>query len=392
MKNPFDPFDSNPFVHNPYVRLSSFCHYDETDNQFSDRRKIRKDILSRFLRGHSNVVLYGPRGYGKSSIAAELVVDLKKAGIKYMIFDVVKAPSLDLFVSSYAKKVHTEFAPNQFEFSQTGTFLKILKSMNVNLTTEPIVLRMVDDEPISPEALAEVLDLPQKLLSGKDRAVVVFDEFQELSHLLPNDRFEHVMQSVIRSHRNVAYLFLGSHYRIVQMFTDPIRPLYKSAEAILLDKPPTEECIRFVIDRFARTGKMIDRIAAENLVARARNIPCFIQQLGFETFRLVHDKHRKYVWKEDVATAAYDLVCFNRNHYEQLMLTRSWAQRKLLVALACESPSAFDRGYRRKHALGASSTVSSACAKLKQDGLIEFSDGYYCISDPFFAWFLRLEK
>ena len=54
-----------------------------TGDQFYDRKEIRKDLLSRFLSGQSNVVLYGPRRYGKSSLVAELVGDLEKAGVPW---------------------------------------------------------------------------------------------------------------------------------------------------------------------------------------------------------------------------------------------------------------------------------------------------------------------
>ena len=43
-----------------------------------------------------------------------------------------------------------------------------------------------------------MLDLPQKLLSEKGRALVVFDEFQEVKDLLPNDGFEWIMRSAIQ--------------------------------------------------------------------------------------------------------------------------------------------------------------------------------------------------
>ena len=49
--------------------------------------------------------------------------------------------------------------------------------------------------------MTEVLDLPQKLLSGKKRAVVVLDEFQEVKDLLPNGRMSLAMhiEDVMRS-------------------------------------------------------------------------------------------------------------------------------------------------------------------------------------------------
>ena len=218
----------------------------------------------------------------------------------------------------------------------------------------------------------------------------MFDEFQEVKDLLPNDGFERVMRSAIQSHRNVSYIFLGSRYHMLRrMFTDHNRPFYKSAVTILLGKPPVEESVRFVIDRFASAGKSIARDAAERLVGKIENIPYFIQQLGFETFRLVDDAHRKSVSSADVDSAFANLSCFNRDQYEQLMLTLSVSQKKLLIALAHEQTDEFGDVYRRRYALGVSSTVNSAKSKLMEDGHIELSDGKYVVADPFFAQFLR---
>ncbi len=362
-----------------------------TGDHFYDRREIRKDLLSRFLSGQSNVVLYGPRRYGKSSLVGELVGDLEKAGIPCVTLDIVKVPSIDMFVSVYVTKVYRRLAPVKFEFRKLGTFLKSLRpKMTLDQTGAAGISFESSDAPIGSEALTEVLDLPQKLLSGKGRAVVVFDEFQEVKDLLPNDGFERVMRSAIQSHRNVSYIFLGSRYHILRrMFTDHNRPFYKSAVTILIDKPPEEESVRFVVDRFASAGKSIAREAAEHLVAKIENIPYFIQQLGFETFRLADDAHRKSVSSVDVDAAYANLSGFNRDQYEQLMLTLSVAQKKLLIALARERTSEFGDVYRRRYALGVSSTVNSAKAKLMEDGLVELSDGRYVVADPFFAQFLR---
>jgi hypothetical protein len=362
-----------------------------TGDQFYDRLEIRRDLRSRFLSGQANVVLYGPRRYGKSSLVAEVVGDLEKAGIPCVTLDVVKVPSLDMFVSAYATKVYRRLAPVKFEFKKLGSFLKSLRpKMTLGPTGEAGLSFEPSDVPIGPEALTEVLDLPQRLLSGKGRAVVVFDEFQEVKDLMPNDGFERIMRSAIQSHRNVSYIFLGSRYHMLRrMFTDHNRPFYKSAVTILLDKPPVEESIRFVVDRFASAGKSIARDAAESLVAKAENIPYFVQQIGFETFRIVDDSRRKSVSPADVETAYATLAGFNRDQYEQMLLTMSVSQKKLLIALANERTCEFDDGYRNRHSLGVSSTVNSAKAKLMEDGYIELSNGQYAVADPFFAQFLR---
>ena len=89
--------------------------------------------------------------------------------------------------------------------------------------------------------------------------------------------------------------------------------------------------------------------------------------------------------------AAYArLAGLNRDQYEQLMLTFSAAQKKLLVALARERTREFDDAYRRRYRLGPSSTVNSSKRKLLEDGHVEQIATECRIADPFFAEFLRL--
>ena len=362
-----------------------------TGDRFYDREDIRKDLRSRFLSGQTNVVLYGPRRYGKSSLVAELTADLEAVGIPCITLDVVKVPSIDLFVSAYAQKVYRRLAPVKFELRRLGDFFKSLRpKLTFGADGEAGISFEAVGSEIGSEALTEVLDLPQRLLGKGKRAVVVFDEFQEVGDLLPDDRFERVMRSVIQRHTQVSYIFLGSRYHMLRrMFTDHNRPFYKSALTILLDKPPVEESVRFVRARF-QSGKLtISPELAARLVARADNIPYFIQQLGFEVFRRVRETDRKTVAEQDLTEAYGNLAGFNRDQYEQLMLTFSTAQKKLLVALARERTREFDEAYRTRHLLGPSSTVNSAKRKLIEDGHIEQTSGESTIADPFFAEFLR---
>ena len=362
-----------------------------TGDRFYDREEIRKDLKSRFLSGQTNVVLYGPRRYGKSSLVAELTADLEKAGIPCVLLDIVKVPSIELFAAAYVQKVYRKLAPVKFELQKLGGFLKSIRpKLTLDASGEIGVVLDRADRELGSEELTEILDLPQKLLGKGRRAVVVFDEFQEIGDLLPDDRFERVMRSVIQGHTQVSYIFLGSRYHMLRrMFTDHNRPFYKSALTVFLDKPPVEDSIRFVMARFKSGGRQIDENMAAMLVAKAENIPYFIQQIGFEVFRAVEADSRKTVAEGDILSAYARLAGLNRDQYEQLMLTFSVAQRKLLVALAREATREFDDAYRNRHQLGPSSTVNSSKRKLMEDGHIEQFATECRIADPFFAEFLR---
>lgn len=372
-------------MRNPF----NYLQFAEGD-YFYDRKEILADLRSRFASGQASVVLYGPRRYGKSSLVAKLARHLETEGFACISFDMVKMADVNLFAETYATKIYRRLAPVRSGVRQVTDFFK---SLNPQLKLDgaggvEFSFNLGGME-ISPSGLSEVLDLPQKLADGR-RVLVIMDEFQEVESLMANCGFERIMRSVIQSHSNVSYIFLGSRYHLLRrMFTDHARPFYKSALTILLDKPPVEESVEFVVSRFESAGLAISRECACLLVGKAANIPYYIQQLGFETFRRVDDDGRKSADNADVEAAFATLSGFNRDQYEQIMLTFSSAQKRLLLALAREETDTFDTPYRARYGLGNSSTVNSAKKKLLEDGHIEQIDETCRLSDPFFAQYLR---
>ncbi len=359
-------------------------------DQFYDRREILSDLRSRFLSGQTNVVIYGPRRYGKSSLVAELSEQLEKEGIICISFDMMKMATVDLFANAYATRIYRRLAPVRSSVRQIGGFFtKLRPKLTIGADGETGFSFDSVTVEMGPDELSEVLDIPQRLSAGR-RVLIVMDEFQEVEAILPDCGFERVMRSVIQNHHNVSYVFLGSRYHLLRrMFTDHGRPFYKSALTILLDKPPVEQSVEFVITRFESAGVSISPEAARRLVGKISNIPYYIQQLGFETFRLASDSGRSKAGESDVDEAYARLAGFNRDQYEQAMITFSSMQKKLLIALSREETDEFDAGYRMRHALGVSSTVNSAKKKLIEDGHIERIDGIFRLSDPFFAEYLR---
>lgn len=315
---------------------------------------------------------------------------LEKDGIVCLSFDMVKMATIGLFASSYATKVYRRLAPVQSGIRQISGFFKQLRPKLTlgNDGEAGFSFDSVSDE-IGPEGLTEILDFPQRLSDGR-RVLIVMDEFQEVESLMPNCGFERVMRSVIQNHRNVSYIFLGSRYHLLRrMFSDHARAFYKSALMMLLDKPPVEESVGFVVPRFESAGLSISSEAARRLVGRVANIPYYIQQLGFETFRFVDEAGRQAADVADVDAAYARLAGFNRDQYEQAMLSFSSSQKSLLIAVAKEATGEFDAGYRARHGLGASSTVNSAKRKQIEDGYLEHIGDKCYLADPFFAEYLR---
>ena len=57
--------------------------------------------------GSTNIVLYAPRRYGKTSLVHKVLTHLKAEGYDCLLFDISKVASLEKFCESFASAVHS---------------------------------------------------------------------------------------------------------------------------------------------------------------------------------------------------------------------------------------------------------------------------------------------
>ncbi len=104
-------------------------------------------------------------------------------------------------------------------------------------------------------AIHDLLDLPCKLFERTGRrALIVFDEFQELLAL---DGMDGVLRSHIQHHAEAAtYFYSGSEPSMLQsLFADRARPLYGQAKQMRLDRLPLRETTEDLEARFRAGGR-----------------------------------------------------------------------------------------------------------------------------------------
>ena len=70
-----------------------------TGGAFYDRREIKSSMLN-VIDGCNNVVLYGPRRYGKSSLVAEIIEGLSEKGVICVYMNMMEVASLSDFIVS----------------------------------------------------------------------------------------------------------------------------------------------------------------------------------------------------------------------------------------------------------------------------------------------------
>lgn len=356
---------------------------------FYDREKIKKDILNA-LSGGNNVLLYGPRRFGKSSLVGEILTTLRAGGDPCVEMNLMDIASLDDFIIKYARNVYQALAPVSGALNLITNFLKHLSpAIGLDNEGKPELRLAFSSGHATVDSLREVLELPERLCGDGKHLIVALDEFQEVAELGLGAQFERTMRSVIEKQEHVTYIFLGSKTHLLErMFAAKSRPFYNSAQKFLLQKPPADESAAFLVERFASVGLKLGMPLAEEMVKRIDNVPYYLQALGSWTFNAVCERGGNEVSKADMEEGFGSLYGAERILLEDTFRAHSESQRLLMRALACEPVARFDEDYRQRYGLTTTSTVNTALQRLIADSTAEKTECGYALADPLLAYHL----
>ena len=361
--------------------------------QFYDRKDVCEELYQILNDGSSNVVLYAPRRYGKTSLVMKVLQRFRTEGVKCVLFDLSKIDSIERFCVDYTAAVYALWGGMPELVNQIKEYLVHLHpTFSFGDGLMPQISFAYGDR-MGAQELSEILDLPEKLAQRLTRApvVVAFDEFQDVSELSKGVPMEATFRSVIQSQTCVRYVFLGSKTHLIQrMFGSRSRPFYKSALVMKIGKPPREQSEEFVVSRFAAEGIEMSTETLAQLLEISENIPYYLQAMAAMAYRSVRARGGCRVEKDDLERA---IACFlegSEDYYDEVLRNLSAAQRPLVEAFAREPTSRFDTAYRERYRLGGVSTVHSAVQSLMKKGLIDSAKGVYGLVDPFFARYVRM--
>ena len=343
------------------------------------------------LAGGNNVLLYGPRRYGKSSLIGELLSGIRAEGGICAELNMMDVASLDDFIVQFSRVVYRELAPVSGALNLvSGFFRRMSPSVGLDNEGKPELRLTFASGRATLENLRDVLQLPEKLCGGKRRIVMAIDEFQEVAGLGLGAQFERTMRSVIEKQQCVSYVFLGSKTHILErMFSQKSRPFYNSAQKFLLPRPPADESAAFLVDRFASVGLKLNGRLAEEMVRKVDNVPYYLQALGSWTFNAVTGRESPEVEACDVDEGFESLYAAERILLEDTFRAHAETQRLLMRALAVEPTSRFDADYRLRNGLVSTSTVNTALRRLVADSTIEKTALGYVLSDPLLSYHLK---
>lgn len=354
---------------------------------FFDRSEELERIVST-LQGGNNLVLFAPRRFGKTSLVFKAMEVLEQQGYKCIYFDFFPVYSIESFAELFINAVRKK-ETNLNKFVQV--LAELVKTIRPKLTFDgsgkaEFGIEFAENK-VSASTIANLLDLPEKNAESRQKTIVIFDEFQEISKF-DNIGFENLMRSRIQQQENVNYIFLGSKTHLLSdMFNNKNRAFYNSAFQIQLGALPEADTITYIKERLEKDSINITDESAQYLISQAGNIPYYIQLLASEVWQYSINTYNQ-ISDEIIKICAEKIIFLKRDYYFELFDRQSVMQKQLLKALAIDGENIFSSAYLKKHRLSAASTVQKSASVLLENGIIERSGSSYFIGDPFFKKFI----
>src|SRR5271167_2459926 len=197
----------NPFVFSEIIDDENFV------NRTTELRQLVRDLAD-----GQKVFLLSPRRFGKSSLVAVAMQQLKKRHIHTVSLTVSSYASYAQFLEKFAEKVLRAAGPWDRVKDWVSRFGRQVKpDISINMATGEISVSLskgagFDPAPIAPEVFA----LPGELTRNAGFLMAIcLDEFQQISQF-NSGSVENAIRNQVQEQREVGYVFAGSQPSLME--------------------------------------------------------------------------------------------------------------------------------------------------------------------------------
>jgi len=365
----------NPFVFSKEVSEKDFCN----------RKKEIKELLG-FARSSQNVMIFSQRRFGKTSLIKEVLKRAKKEGILTVYVDLYAVLSEEQLVKSYSEAVSNSLlSKTEKAFLNAGKLFKQLRpALTYDDEGKPVFKVDIDRAKTIP-LFEDVIDSVNRTVEKKKKkAVVVFDEFQQIGQF-KNDLVEKILRTHIQRHQNISYFFMGSKkHLIVDMFNNTNRPFYKLAASYPLGKIRKEELVVFISEKFQNEGRKIDKETASGIIEVCECHPYYVQYLCYVIWE--NTKTGETINEEKVMIGVKILLEWTSPTYEAIWSLLTTKQKKVMETIAemAEEEKMFSGNVINRFGLGTPSSLQRSLKSLVNKDLLDKEKDKYAIIDLFF--------
>ncbi len=322
-------------------------------------RSAERKRLAEYVQDLTHVVVVAPRRYGKSSLVRKVVVE---NDLLYSWTD---------FLTVSSKK--------DVEWKVGKAVAGLLYALGASLSIHPNFEKNIEID----EALMGLDNYAHEL--GK-RAVVVFDEFQEISMLKDFKVIEALIRHAVERSKAITYIFSGSNrHLLVSMFGSSDRPLYRLCQTLTIERISEDEYQKFLnqVTPEAWRGPLSSDAFSKIMVLTERH-PYYVNGLCRMLWRL-----NEAPTAADVAAAWAEYVDSNRKAISSDISGLSLNQKRMIATLAAVPGSAvFGKEFSDYADLSTSSIRQVLEVLTAKDIVYQDDEGVYRLLDPALRYFV----
>jgi AAA+ ATPase superfamily predicted ATPase len=356
---------------------------------FTNRKKELAQLHRNFSAGVSTIII-SPRRWGKSSLVQQATRLLQKKNKK------IKTCTLDLFSTRTEEEFYEQLAKTVI--TATGNKLDDITEAAKKFLGKFIPQISISPDPNSDISIglnwkevkkdpSDILNLAEKIAANKKiHLVVCIDEFQNIASFSDPLAFQKKLRAAWQRHKHVSYCLYGSkRHMMLDVFSNPSMPFYKFGDLLFLEKIPLEDWQRFIVKRFADTGKSIAPELAEKIALLSDRHTYYTQQLAQQTWLRSSKK-----CSEKQVMESHNSICNQLGLLFQMMtdgLTTTQVNFLRALLNGVEKLSAKDT--LETYRLGTSANVIRIREALVEKEILDDTEGTLQFLDPYYAYWLR---
>lgn len=369
----------NPFIVVGRIKPENFC-----DRVEESRRLIR------CVTNGGNMVLMSPRRVGKTQLI-DFCFNKPQIRDHYttIFIDILKTTTLNELIYELGKAVFNTLAPRGQKMikimatTMSSLTAKVGFDPLTGLPTFGISIGDIRDPVFTLEEIFKTLE------AAGQRCIIAIDEFQQIRNY-PEKNIEALLRTYIQRQEKTRFIFAGSERHLLEeMFLEPARPFYNSADTMMMDVIEEGKYADFVRHHFEANDKHVADEAVSYVYHTFGGNTYYNQKTFREAFAIT--ANGSTCTQETAEYVIGQMTDDNDRRYSEILARLSLPQKELLYAIATEGRARQITSGRfiRQHSLGSASSVQSAVKKLIPFGLVSQENGEYYIADQLMGLWLK---
>lgn len=345
-------------------------------------------LVRSYLDNRINVVLYGPRRFGKTSFILNLIKEEEKQKKTCLLIDIFNITSHRDFLQQILRALKSKQGWGQ-KLKDKLSNLKLVPSAEfdpagqMSYSVHPDFNSDKDVKILIQDTLAAFGKLDEDVL-------IAIDEFQKISQLEDAGWLEATIRTQMQELKNTVFLFSGSRKSVIyDMLNNQNSPFYKTCQVV--DIPILgDDFTDWIIDKFNSVDIECDKNAIIELRKLVHDTPNYIQMA---CFHLVTAQNVTQINVKTIHEVLYTIVKQNAYAFETLLNSLTPLQHRVLRLCANEPAAIYSRELIDKYEISSGAALATSINSLKQRGILDTSSkkGQVIFDDPLFRIWLQRE-